>query len=159
MASNHELPCVASDAEPSPTGIGGTGTGSDGTDTEATGGAAALVLPGNRSPQLGVESRPSSKRSRAVLAPAADSDEWFASSLEDGDPMICEPRPAKRRRMDFGAIALAAMDQWGLDEAMVARWASRRGLPGVGFAELLDFRRENPVLDVSAGLADMLQSA
>ena len=40
--------------------------------------------------------------------------------------------------------ASAAAEQWGLDMEGLELWARRRQLPGVGVADLLDYRQEHP---------------
>ena len=69
------------------------------------------------------------------------------------DPMGSGPEAPKRARM--GAIASAAAEQWGLDLESLELWAERRHLPGVGLADLLDYRRDHPEEDISAGLASI----
>ena len=51
----------------------------------------------------------------------------------------------------MGAIASAAAEQWGLDLENLELWAEHRRLPGVGLADLLDYRRDHPEEDLSAG--------
>lgn len=46
--------------------------------------------------------------------------------------------------------------RWNLDVAGVMDWAQRRELPGVGVADLLDYRREHPEEDLAAGLSSIL---
>ena len=62
---------------------------------------------------------------------------------------------SKRARIGIGQIASAALEQWGLDEARVLAWAAERGLPGIGIADLTDYRKEHPDEDCQAGLADL----
>ena len=63
-------------------------------------------------------------------------------------------RPLKRARL--GVIASAAAEQWGLDLEGLEHWAQRRQLPGVGVADLLDYRREHPEEDLAAGLSSIV---
>ena len=65
------------------------------------------------------------------------------------------PERAKRVKLGLGAMASAALEQWGLDEARVLAWAAQRGLPGVGIADLTTYRQEHPDEDVLAGVADL----
>lgn len=94
---------------------------------------------------LGTTALAAARKRTCDSAPAEGS-----SSDED---MECQPR-VKRRRMEFGATAAAAMLQWGLDEAAVIAFAKRNGLPGIGITDLLDYRREHPEEDLIASLAD-----
>mgnify|MGYP006134265609 FL=1 len=71
------------------------------------------------------------------------------------DREVGERRPAKRTRIGVGEIAAAAIEQWGLNEAKVLRWATELRLPGVGIADLQRYRREHPEEDVTAGLSDL----
>eukprot|EP00439_Symbiodinium_sp_Y106_P056483 s2923_g7.t3 len=71
-----------------------------------------------------------------------------------GHFMGSELEAPKRARM--GAIASAAAEQWGLDLENLELWAEHRRLPGVGLADLLDYRRDHPEEDLSAGLASIL---
>ncbi|CAE7514161.1 DRP5A [Symbiodinium sp. CCMP2592] len=66
-----------------------------------------------------------------------------------GHFMGSELEAPKRARM--GAIASAAAEQWGLDLENLELWAEHRRLPGVGLADLLDYRRDHPEEDLSAG--------
>ena len=61
----------------------------------------------------------------------------------------------RRARPGLGHIAAAAIEQWGLDEEAVLSWASQKGLPGVGIADLTRYREEHPEEDALAGLADL----
>eukprot|EP00913_Durusdinium_trenchii_P008037 g7536.t1 len=61
-----------------------------------------------------------------------------------------------RKRPRLGYMAMAAAEQWNLDVAGVMDWAQRRELPGVGVADLLDYRREHPEEDLAAGLSSIL---
>jgi hypothetical protein len=61
----------------------------------------------------------------------------------------------KRQRICLGDIAAAAVDQWALDEDELIAWALRRGLPGVGFADVLQFRKMHPEEDIVAGVIDV----
>lgn len=70
-----------------------------------------------------------------------------------------EEDAAKRQRMCLGEMAAAAAEQWNLDEDAVIAWATQRGLPGVGFADLLQYRREHPEEDLVAGMCDAELSA
>eukprot|EP00747_Dinoflagellata_sp_TGD_P207424 gnl/TRDRNA2_/TRDRNA2_81000_c0_seq2.p2 gnl/TRDRNA2_/TRDRNA2_81000_c0~~gnl/TRDRNA2_/TRDRNA2_81000_c0_seq2.p2 ORF type:complete len:142 (-),score=38.55 gnl/TRDRNA2_/TRDRNA2_81000_c0_seq2:103-528(-) len=82
-----------------------------------------------------------------------------AEESEDDDKAASEEidqRPAqKKRRVELGALAAAAMEQWGLQEAKVCNWAAERRLPGIGFADVLEYRRLHPEEDISAALSDL----
>ena len=76
-------------------------------------------------------------------------------------PMGSEPEgpegeaPKREKRARMGAIASAAAEQWGLDLETLELWAERRHLPGVGLTDLLDYRRDHPEEDLSAGLTSI----
>lgn len=58
------------------------------------------------------------------------------------------------KRVRIGPLAFAAAAQWQLDRRAVEAWATTKGLPGVGIAELLAYRREHPEEDLAADLAE-----
>merc|ERR1711862_219199 len=85
-----------------------------------------------------------SKRKRDI-APECAVDEAAEDDLQG----------AKRQRLCLGEIAEAAVAQWGLDEKQIIAWARRRKLPGVGFADVIQYRNEHPEEDIVAGLSDI----
>merc|ERR1740121_1137032 len=70
--------------------------------------------------------------------------------VEEGDSEFGPPQ--KRPRMQLGAIARHAIVDWGLDEDHVAAWAARRGLPGIGITDPLDYRLQHPDVDLAVDL-------
>ena len=50
----------------------------------------------------------------------------------------------------LGGMARAAVEQWGLDESRLLAWAAARRLPGIGVADVNQYRQENPDEDLSA---------
>ena len=100
--------------------------------------------------------RSKSKRERS-LSPerggCCDGDSEGAQS--DGDREMADRQSTKRVKMNAGEIGAAAIAQWGLDEAKVAAWAAQKRLPGIGFADVLQYRREHPEEDLTAGFTDL----
>eukprot|EP00933_Yihiella_yeosuensis_P031473 TRINITY_DN25043_c0_g2_i1.p1 TRINITY_DN25043_c0_g2~~TRINITY_DN25043_c0_g2_i1.p1 ORF type:complete len:157 (-),score=35.17 TRINITY_DN25043_c0_g2_i1:115-585(-) len=98
-------------------------------------------------------------------AKAAGGDQELSSPPVVTDPLLVEqafhraPSPPleipPKKRARLGSIAAAAAEQWGLDPCKLEAWASKRGLPGVGVADLVDYRRENPEEDISAELSEI----
>ena len=115
----------------------------------------------NTSPRSAHRGGPRRPRAVAQAVPLArkrqaepeDADDEGDSAMEDRE--VGERRPAKRTRIGIGEIAAAAIEQWGLNEAKVLRWATELRLPGVGIADLQRYRREHPEEDVTAGLSDL----
>ncbi|CAE8715991.1 unnamed protein product [Polarella glacialis] len=70
----------------------------------------------------------------------------------EGQSEADQDRPGKK--VCLGPIAAAAADQWCLDKHRLEAWAVCKGLPGVGLADLVDYRRENPEEDISAELSE-----
>ena len=68
---------------------------------------------------------------------------------EDGrlardSPLLADQMPK------LGGMARAAVEQWGLDEGRLLAWAAARRLPGIGVADVNQYRQENPDEDLSA---------
>ena len=68
---------------------------------------------------------------------------------EDGrlardSPLLADEQPK------LGGMARAAVEQWGLDEGRLLAWAAARRLPGIGVADVNQYRQENPDEDLSA---------
>ena len=68
---------------------------------------------------------------------------------EDGriardSPLLADAQPK------LGGMARAAVEQWGLDEGRLLAWAAARRLPGIGVADVNQYRQENPDEDLSA---------
>ena len=68
---------------------------------------------------------------------------------EDGrlardSPLLADALPK------LGGMARAAVEQWGLDESRLLAWAAARRLPGIGVADVNQYRQENPDEDLSA---------
>ena len=106
---------------------------------------------GPRRPRVAVQTAPLARK-RQAEPESADADDEGDGAM-DGSPG--ERRPAKRSRIGVGEIAAAAIEQWGLNEAKVLRWATELRLRGVGIADLQRYRREHPEEDVTAGLSDL----
>ena len=108
---------------------------------------------------------PSTRTRKRSLSPESDassshrsSDDGDGEDADDRQPSAAtavEKQPAKRVKLGLGAIASAALEQWGLDEARVLAWAAEKGLPGVGIADLTTYRAEHPDEDLVAGVADL----
>ena len=61
------------------------------------------------------------------------------------------PRPSfSAPQPKLGGMARAAVEQWGLDEGRLLAWAAARRLPGIGVADVNQYRQENPDEDLSA---------
>ena len=144
-------------------GENGGGEGSGG-ESGGNGGGGGGGGEGPRSAQPGGPRRPRGA-SQAQAVPLArkrrqaepeDADVESEGDAIDGEEEVGELRAAKRTRVGVGEIAAAAIEQWGLSEAKVLRWAAERGLPGVGIADLEHYRREHPEEDMMAGLSDLL---
>mmetsp|Transcript_25490 Transcript_25490/g.79286 ORF Transcript_25490/g.79286 Transcript_25490/m.79286 type:complete len:189 (+) Transcript_25490:78-644(+) len=73
--------------------------------------------------------------------------------MEQASPSVTAAAPAAKRAR-FGPLAAAAAAQWQLDGSAVEAWAQRRGLPGIGIADIVDYRREHPEEDLAAELAE-----
>ena len=85
---------------------------------------------------------------------SSSSDDGSEDAAAEASTSAAAP-PAKRVKLGLGAIASAALEQWGLDEARVLAWAAEKGLPGVGIADLTLYRKEHPDEDLVAGVADL----
>ena len=59
-------------------------------------------------------------------------------------PLLADAQPK------LGGMARAAVEQWGLDESRLLAWAAARRLPGIGVADVNQYRQENPDEDLSA---------
>ena len=59
-------------------------------------------------------------------------------------PLLADEQPK------LGGMARAAVEQWGLDESRLLAWAAARRLPGIGVADVNQYRQENPDEDLSA---------
>ena len=59
-------------------------------------------------------------------------------------PLLADAQPK------LGGMARAAVEQWGLDEGRLLAWAAARRLPGIGVADVNQYRQENPDEDLSA---------
>ena len=59
-------------------------------------------------------------------------------------PLLADEQPK------LGGMARAAVEQWGLDEGRLLAWAAARRLPGIGVADVNQYRQENPDEDLSA---------
>ena len=64
--------------------------------------------------------------------------------LARGSPLLADALP------QLGGMARAAVEQWGLDESRLLAWAAARRLPGIGVADVTQYRLENPDEDLSA---------
>ena len=66
-------------------------------------------------------------------------------------PLLADAQPK------LGGMARAAVEQWGLDESRLLAWAAARRLPGIGVADVNQYRQENPDEDLSAEMnSDLL---
>ena len=66
-------------------------------------------------------------------------------------PLLADALP------QLGGMARAAVEQWGLDESRLLAWAAARRLPGIGVADVNQYRQENPDEDLSAEMnSDLL---
>ena len=66
-------------------------------------------------------------------------------------PLLADEQPK------LGGMARAAVEQWGLDEGRLLAWAAARRLPGIGVADVNQYRQENPDEDLSAEMnSDLL---
>ena len=66
-------------------------------------------------------------------------------------PLLADEQPK------LGGMARAAVEQWGLDESRLLAWAAARRLPGIGVADVNQYRQENPDEDLSAEMnSDLL---
>lgn len=101
------------------------------------------------------EGERSTTADRRKASAAAGDDALPAVARRSASPGREEGPAKKRRRIEFGDIARGALEQWGLDEHHVARWASRKGLAGVGIADLLEYRRQYPELDIAIGVSEL----
>ena len=59
-------------------------------------------------------------------------------------PLLADEQPK------LGGMARVAVEQWGLDEGRLLAWATARRLPGIGVADVNQYRQENPDEDLSA---------
>ena len=64
--------------------------------------------------------------------------------LAHNSPLLADELPK------LGGMARAAATEWGLDESRLLAWAAARRLPGIGVADVSQYRRENPDEDLSA---------
>ena len=64
--------------------------------------------------------------------------------LARDSPLLADALPK------LGGMARAAVEQWGLDESRLLAWAAARRLPGIGVADVNQYRQENPDEDLSA---------
>ncbi len=64
--------------------------------------------------------------------------------LARDSPLLADAQPK------LGGMARAAVEQWGLDESRLLAWAAARRLPGIGVADVNQYRQENPDEDLSA---------
>ena len=64
--------------------------------------------------------------------------------LARDSPLLADEQPK------LGGMARAAVEQWGLDESRLLAWAAARRLPGIGVADVNQYRQENPDEDLSA---------
>jgi hypothetical protein len=64
--------------------------------------------------------------------------------LARGSPLLADALP------QLGGMARAAVEQWGLDESRLLAWAAARRLPGIGVADVTQYRQDNPDEDLSA---------
>ena len=64
--------------------------------------------------------------------------------LARDSPLLADEQPK------LGGMARAAVEQWGLDEGRLLAWAAARRLPGIGVADVNQYRQENPDEDLSA---------
>ena len=71
--------------------------------------------------------------------------------LARDSPLLADEQPK------LGGMARAAVEQWGLDESRLLAWAAARRLPGIGVADVNQYRQENPDEDLSAEMnSDLL---
>ena len=71
--------------------------------------------------------------------------------LARDSPLLADAQPK------LGGMARAAVEQWGLDEGRLLAWAAARRLPGIGVADVNQYRQENPDEDLSAEMnSDLL---
>ena len=69
----------------------------------------------------------------------------------DGDGRLARDSPLLAdEQPKLGGMARAAVEQWGLDEGRLLAWAAARRLPGIGVADVTQYRQENPDEDLSA---------
>ena len=69
----------------------------------------------------------------------------------DGDGRLARDSPLLAdEQPKLGGMARAAVEQWGLDEGRLLAWAAARRLPGIGVADVNQYRQENPDEDLSA---------
>ena len=69
----------------------------------------------------------------------------------DGDGRLARDSPLLAdEQPKLGGMARAAVEQWGLDESRLLAWAAARRLPGIGVADVNQYRQENPDEDLSA---------
>ena len=64
--------------------------------------------------------------------------------IDQNSPLLADAQPK------LGGMARAAVEQWGLDESRLLAWAAARRLPGIGVADVNQYRQENPDEDLSA---------
>ena len=64
--------------------------------------------------------------------------------LARDSPLLADALPK------LGGMARAAVEQWGLDESRLLAWAAARRLPGIGVADVTQYRQDNPDEDLSA---------
>ena len=64
--------------------------------------------------------------------------------IDQNSPLLADEQPK------LGGMARAAVEQWGLDEGRLLAWAAARRLPGIGVADVNQYRQENPDEDLSA---------
>ncbi len=76
----------------------------------------------------------------------------------DGDGRLARDSPLLAdEQPKLGGMARAAVEQWGLDEGRLLAWAAARRLPGIGVADVNQYRQENPDEDLSAEMnSDLL---
>ena len=114
-------------------------------DSESDDGARSMSRSRSRSRDREPRSRRSMSRSRS-----RSRDREPRSRHDDGgrlardSPLLADEQPK------LGGMARAAVEQWGLDESRLLAWAAARRLPGIGVADVNQYRQENPDEDLSA---------
>ena len=120
-------------------------------ESESDDGARSMSRSRSRSRDREPRSRRSMSRSRSRSRdrePRSRHDD--DGRLARDSPLLADAQPK------LGGMARAAVEQWGLDEGRLLAWAAARRLPGIGVADVNQYRQENPDEDLSAENGDLL---
>ena len=117
----------------------------DSVSDDGSNGARSMSRSRSRSRDREPRSRRSMSRSRSRSRdrePRRRHDD--GGRITNNSPLLADALPK------LGGMARAAVEQWGLDESRLLAWAAARRLPGIGVADVNQYRQENPDEDLSA---------